>query len=262
MTTMEDLTKTQIVLLTLLVSFITSIATGIITVSLLAQAPQGVTQTIDRVVERTVEKVVPAQGGATTREVTVIKEGDAIVSSIESSNKSIVRIKSPNDATGAKPFYALGVIVNKQGYVVSDKREVMNGNTYTVVLHDGTELPATISKVVDGVNLVMFKIQAEDSKLRALSSLTISKDNPKLGQTVVAVQGTEKTVIAVGRVLSLDSVSNSSMTDIVPSTEIQGSPLLNLSGELVGLKTSNSDLSITPSVYTNALSLSKFVSGN
>ncbi len=82
MTTMEDLTKTQIVLLTLLVSFITSIATGIITTSLLAEAPQGVTQTIDRVVERTVERVTTPSGGGTVKEVTVVKEGDAIVSVI------------------------------------------------------------------------------------------------------------------------------------------------------------------------------------
>src|SRR6185312_12408728 len=119
MTTMEDLTKTQIVLLTLLVSFIVSIATGIITSSLLAQAPQGVTQTIERVVEQTVEQVAPtstATGGTTVKETTVVSEDDAVQSSIATALPSIVRISAPGDT-----FYGLGVIISKDGLVVSDE---------------------------------------------------------------------------------------------------------------------------------------------
>lgn len=65
---MEELTKSQLILLALLVSFVTSIATGIVTVTLMDQAPAGVTQTINRVVERTIERAVPS---ATTTEVIV-----------------------------------------------------------------------------------------------------------------------------------------------------------------------------------------------
>ncbi len=93
----ERLTKMQIVLLTLLVSFVTSIATGIVTVTLMDQAPPAITQTINRVVERTVEKVVPdkPQGAnVITKEVTVVvKEDDLITDSIEKNSKSVVRIK-------------------------------------------------------------------------------------------------------------------------------------------------------------------------
>src|ERR1035437_10269625 len=99
MANMEDLTKTQIILLTLLVSFVTSIATGIITSSLLAGAPVGVTQTINRVIEQTIEKVTPSVStvstGTTIKEVIVVNEEDAITGSIASSTQSIVRIKSP-----------------------------------------------------------------------------------------------------------------------------------------------------------------------
>ena len=256
MTTMEDLTKTQIVLLTLLVSFITSIATGIITTSLLAEAPQAVTQTIDRVVERTIEQVTP---GTTVKEVTVIKEGDAIVASIESTAKSIVKVLTPPDSNGASRFYALGVVVGKQGYVLSDKRDVQGG-TYTVIFSDGSSSNAYVYKASDNGSMVIFKLQADEAKIRSLSPIKLSAVDPKLGQTVVAVEGVEKRSVAVGRISSLDEDAGSVMTDVSPKNETEGGALLNLSGELVGLKTSNIDLTLPQSSYTTVSSLSKFIS--
>ena len=84
MTSMEDLNKNQIVLLTLLVSFVTSIATGIITVTLLQEAPIEVTRNINRIVEKTIETVTPGTVTTTQKEVTtvVVKEEDLIIDSI------------------------------------------------------------------------------------------------------------------------------------------------------------------------------------
>jgi S1-C subfamily serine protease len=264
MTTMEDLTKTQIVLLTLLVSFITSIATGIITTSLLAQAPQGVTQTIDRVVERTVERVAPATTGGTVREVTVVKEGDAIVGSVEAAIKSIVRINSPANTEGVQTFYALGIVVGK-GLVLSDKRGVNVGGTYTVVtvvFSDGTSLPATSVAQSETGSLALFRLTADEMRLRGIPIVTLSKADPKLGQTVIAMEGRDRPAIAVGRVLSIDKDAGVALTDIAPATETQGGALLDLSGVLVGLKTSNADLTLPASTYTVASSLARFVEVN
>ena len=88
---MENLTKHQLILVALLISFVTSIATGIVTVSLMDQAPKGVTQTINRVVERTVERVVtepPKKGGAVVKETIVVKEEDKIIEAIEKNAKA------------------------------------------------------------------------------------------------------------------------------------------------------------------------------
>src|ERR1051326_794515 len=113
---MEDLNKNQIVLLTLLVSFVTSIATGITTNALLNQAPLEVTRNINRVVEKTIEKVAPTEtaaalvgaGGKKTESV-VVKEDDAVESSIAKNIKTIVRINEKDSTTGVNIFYGMGL---------------------------------------------------------------------------------------------------------------------------------------------------------
>ncbi|MHB1330384.1 MAG: trypsin-like peptidase domain-containing protein [Minisyncoccota bacterium] len=267
MTTMEDLTKTQIVLLTLLVSFITSIATGIITTSLLAEAPQGVTQTIDRVVERTIERVVPASSGnsSTVKEITIVKEGDAIVASIEGSTKAIVRVKSPvtvNRVNDEQEFYALGVVVGEGGLILTDRRDISQNDTYTVVFSDGTSHPARVVKVSDTGNLVLLRVETDEVYLSSLSIIKLSDSDPKLGQTVIAMQGTLENAVAVGRVLSQNIDQNTVLTDIAPTTETPGGALLNLTGELIALKTSNPDLTMPPSIYTGVSSLREFIASN
>ena len=51
---MNDMTKHQLVLLVLLVSFVTALVTGIVAVTLINQAPAPITQTIQRVIEKTI----------------------------------------------------------------------------------------------------------------------------------------------------------------------------------------------------------------
>ena len=55
----KDLTKTQLILLAVLLSFVTSIATGITTVTLMQQAPNAVTVPITQIVRETVETIAP-----------------------------------------------------------------------------------------------------------------------------------------------------------------------------------------------------------
>ncbi len=87
---MDDLSKTQVILLTLFITFVTSIATGVVTVTLLDQSPPGVTQTINRVVEKTIEKVIsPAE----TKEVRVIvSESQMMSEAVRKAKSAIVRI--------------------------------------------------------------------------------------------------------------------------------------------------------------------------
>jgi len=81
----EQLTKTQIILLTLLVSFVTSIATGIVTVTLMDQAPPAITRTINRVVEKTIQTVVPdtTQTASVKKEIVIVKEQNVVADVVE-----------------------------------------------------------------------------------------------------------------------------------------------------------------------------------
>lgn len=88
---MEELNKTQLILLALLVSFVTSIATGIVTVALMDQAPPAITQTINRVVKETERVIVPAKQTATV-ETVVVKEEDYIVSAVDANRDNVVTI--------------------------------------------------------------------------------------------------------------------------------------------------------------------------
>ena len=153
MISLDDLNKTQLVLLTLLISFVTSVAAGIITTSLLAQAPLEVTQTINRVVERTVEKVVPVAGSP--REVSLTKEDQALLASVNKATQAVVDIAEVGTST---PLFT-GVIVSQDGIVVSGASGIDPSRSYYAIMSDNTKLPLAFatSSARDGVTI--FRIQ-------------------------------------------------------------------------------------------------------
>lgn len=89
---MEDLNKSQIILLAIFITLVTAAATGVVTVTLMDQAPPGITQTVNRVVERTVERVISPGSVEKTEIKQIVKEDDAIVASIKLVRPSIVSV--------------------------------------------------------------------------------------------------------------------------------------------------------------------------
>ena len=255
----EQLTKSQMVLLALLVSFVTSIATGIVTVTLLDQAPPAVTQTISRVVERTIERVVPADQSASvvTKEITiVVKEEDLITGSIEKGSKSLVRITTAVVGTTTAPtpeiFLGLGFIIATDGVVVTDSSLVAEGKMYTLTLASGMVYTASVVSQDEETGVALLKISVEGEEISLATTIVLSKQkNPQLGQTVIALSGQERTTVAIGIIAGL------AMEDVVVATEeeeeqtiqklvridttiddtsvLPGSPLMNMFGEVVGL---------------------------
>src|ERR1700757_1800707 len=106
----EDLSKSQLLMLMLLVNFVTSIATAVLTVSLLDQAPATVTQTVNQIVDRTVETVATSSSPLATIIAppavtkTVIEGDDQLLpAAISAAAARTVDIYSANVGTSTAP---------------------------------------------------------------------------------------------------------------------------------------------------------------
>ncbi|MSR73353.1 hypothetical protein EXS61_01975 [Candidatus Parcubacteria bacterium] len=241
---MEDLNKTQIVLLCLLVSFVTSIGTGIISFSLLSEVPQAVTQTINRVVERTIEKVVPARVSdkTITKETTVVvKEEDLIIDAIGKISQSIVQIKAGSEET----FYGLGLIVSKEGLIVADKKLFNSNVLYKATLADGSIFSLSSTPPKNSSSVVFFNLVKTKQDTTVFTFAVFGdSDKLQLGQSVIAIAGVNSPSVATGRISMLEKNADKTTlslikTDVVIKDTASGGPILNLSGEVVGLNTAN-----------------------
>jgi S1-C subfamily serine protease len=245
---MEDLNKNQIVLLTILISFVTSIATGIMTVSLLQQAPVEVVRNMNRIVQQTIEKVTPTDPNSTKqKEVTtiVVKEEDSIVDAINKNVKSLVRIAEKDMPLGGTSFYSIGLVMNKDGVIVADRKKITSGNVYTATMNDGTEFTLAPQSVDKNTNFILFRV-LEPGKYVFVPA-TLSDAEPKLGQTLVSLGGNVSNAVSVGRVTSLQmkdvTVGTTTTkylasidTDVASKDLVDGTPLIDLSGNVVGIR--------------------------
>lgn len=245
----EELNKSQIVMLTLLVSFVTSIATGIVTVSLMDQAPPTVTQTINRVVERTVERVVPQETQTATviteERTVVVRESELIAQAVDRVSPSIVRVHGIDEDDEMDDFISRGAIV-APGTIVTALGEMQVGDEYYIVFSDKKVVLGSIVSV-DGVNaLAMLSYtESDESEIAPAAFVTTS---PKLGQTVVALTGEDKVKVASGLVTGFidGSVQEDAEgekttgdqlfeTNIAQSAIVRGSIIINTDGAVIGL---------------------------
>ncbi len=249
---MDELSKNQIVLLTLLVSFVTSIATGIVTVTLMNQAPLGVTQTINRVVERTIEKVVPGETKTQTvvKEVPVIiTEEQLIVDVINKTSPATVRIAGADGAT-----LGTGFIVSAGGIVATAGKLLPVGDNFQLSFANRTAGATRLNSSVDrGVALLQINLESikavpttatstslSANELKKLPTVGLADTDVLPGQTVVALglPDTGSLNVAGGIVASIFT-NNASSTVIIKTNAVSltnlGGPLLNTKGKAIGL---------------------------
>lgn len=250
---MEDLTKSQIVLLTLFVSFVTSIATGIVTVTLMDQAPEGVIQPINRVVEKTVERVVPTNANQTIVKEQIVKEQEQLViSAIDRNMQSVVEFRSVHAATST-PSTGLGVIVSKEGLVVTDSALV--ANTESIRASYGGRMFSVQRLPVASNEPYAFVRLTPDTKEEQATSTQKTEPIPfqpisladastlKLGQTAITLGGAGGETAFIGIISRINRNTADPErktiawleTNIELGTESSGAPLITIDGTLAGV---------------------------
>jgi len=255
---MESLTKTQIVLLVLLVSFVTSLATGIVTVTLVNQAPQPVTHTISKVVEKLVPKEVPVKEKTVIFSneenlVKVIKEASlAVVSVMAAEAKDLTATTTPtSEEVGKKLMPAgSGFFISKDGTILTNRHIVEDAALeYVAMTSDGNTYPASVISRSPSQDVAVLKVEGNNFNFIPLGD----SKNINVGQTAIALgsdSGEFQNTVSVGVVSGLNKMaaalnSVSGSEDLVALIQIDaatnpgnsGGPLVDLNGRAIGINT-------------------------
>ena len=134
-----------------------------------------------------------------------------------------------------------GVIVTKNGYIVTNYHVIQGANKVQVTLHNGETYPATIIGGVDENDIAVIKIQADNLTVAEFGD----SSTVKVGDTAVAIGnplgqlgGTATTGIisALDRTLTIENRTMTLMqTDAAINGGNSGGGLFNSKGELIGI---------------------------
>jgi len=137
-----------------------------------------------------------------------------------------------------------GVIIRKDGYIVTNRHVVENAQTVKVLLQDGTEYKATIQGLDPESDLAVIKVEASDLPATGFAD----SDNTRVGEFAIAIGApfeldysvTIGHVSAKGRSIyaSPDQFdADFIQTDASINPGNSGGPLVNLDGKIVGINT-------------------------
>lgn len=239
---LEHLTKHQIILLTLLVSFVTSIATGIVTVSLMSWAPTSVTKTINQIVEKTVQTVVPSglSAAVATEKTVVVKDDDLAAQSIAGVQKSIIRIT----AKGGDELVARGILIDAKGTALTDRASLVasGAEAFEAILANGMRVPLTIVDT-KGTTTPLAVLSVAVGTSTGIGAAAIGDASKlKLGQSIIRIGGKGVDTVATGVLATLPATSgdNAGLIEASVPSATPGSILITIFGEVVGMATSDS----------------------
>lgn len=149
--------------------------------------------------------------------------------------------QSRNGVIGPQPIpqpAATGVIVSREGYVLTSCDVVAGANQFIVKTHANIEYPAKVARKDTKGGLAVLKIDAADLPAARLADF----DETHIGDWVLAIGGSPGNTVSAGIISAISKVagkgtdhSTSLHTDALISPANRGGPLVNLRGEVVGI---------------------------
>ena len=142
-----------------------------------------------------------------------------------------------------------GVIINAQGFILTNEHVIEGADKITVMLPDGRELPAALKGTDPRSDLAVIKVDAPNLPVAVLGN----SENLKIGQWVVAIGNpfghllanpeptvTTGVISALQRSLPKGPRRDSDYSDLIQTDAAinpgnSGGPLVNLKGEVIGI---------------------------
>lgn len=217
--TMDHLTKTQIVLLVLLVSFVTSMATGIVAVTLMEQAPPPITQTINRIIERAIPSS-EAPKKESTPKIIVVNPEEKRIKIVKEVNSAVVSVIATKDVPVVEQYYAnpfedeffknfqgifpdiripqyrqkgtekrqisggTGFFISKDGLILTNKHLVEDAEAqYSIMMNDGKSVEVKVLARDLFQDIAVLKAEGESFNFIPLGD----SDAINIGQEVIAI---------------------------------------------------------------------------
>lgn len=209
-----------------------------------------------RLTGRTTEKyTLPDAPALNLDDVKILEATDAAFTRlVQAVMPSVVSVTSSRDVIQPLPYFfngqqlfqsgkstslGSGVIVSKEGHILTNHHVIANMTEIRVVLTDGRNLPAKLIGSDANTDIAVLKIEAGEIQALPLGD----SESVFQGQQVVAVgnpYGLDGTatfgkISATGRKTSNDSGMEYLQTDAAVNQGNSGGPLLNVRGEIIGI---------------------------
>ena len=201
--------------------------------------------------------LVDGETSITEKRSVVSQQGEVVADVAEGVSPSVVSILTESQASLGLRSYTqqsagTGIIISTDGYILTNKHVVEGASSVNIVLSDGTSYEGVQVVGTDPANDIAF-LKIKDAK--GLKPAVIGDSSQvEVGENVIAIGNalgqyqtsvTSGIISGLGRPLvagseaggDLERLSNLLQTDAAINPGNSGGPLVNMSGEVIGINT-------------------------